>query len=216
MSRDDGFAIADTDTGMLADPKVVALARRLRDPIRTGAAIALYDAVRLASWKAGRRLTLDESLPGWWLDPVDELAAALVAVKLLDDELRLPEHAWEGWFGPARARRDERREAGRRGGLAKARNASDSPRSSGATAELQRSSTRPSVPSVPTVRPSAPGGSKEPGETTNGMRGGDPRPLRELVGDLPFLRERLPADPPSESPDAPESADRPRTEEASA
>jgi hypothetical protein len=38
MSRDDGFAIADTDTGMMSDAKVLALARLLRDPIRTGAA----------------------------------------------------------------------------------------------------------------------------------------------------------------------------------
>ncbi len=40
MSRDDGFRIADTDTGMMADPKVLALARRLRDSVRTAAAIA--------------------------------------------------------------------------------------------------------------------------------------------------------------------------------
>ena len=39
MSRDDGLRIADTDTGMMADPKVLALARRHRDSIRTAAAV---------------------------------------------------------------------------------------------------------------------------------------------------------------------------------
>ena len=101
MSRDDGFRVADTDTGMMADPKVLALARRFRDPIKTMAAVGLYDAVRLASWGAGRRLMLEETVPGWWLEPVDEIAAHLVAVGLLDAERRIPAHAWEGWFVPA-------------------------------------------------------------------------------------------------------------------
>jgi hypothetical protein len=121
MSRD-GFAVADTDTAMMSDPKVLALARRLRDPVRTGAALALYDAVRLASWRHGCRLTLDETAPGWWLEPYDDLAGALVAAGLLDDERRIPAHAWESWYGPARDRRDQYRELGRRGGLAKAAN----------------------------------------------------------------------------------------------
>jgi len=117
MSRADGFDVADTDTGLMADPKVLVLARRLRDSSRTGAALALYESVRLASWKAGRRLTLDESLPGWWLDPVDELAEHLVAVGLLDAERRIPEHAWEGWFGPALDRKLESRRKAIFGGL---------------------------------------------------------------------------------------------------
>lgn len=109
MSRDDGFRIADTDTGMMADPKVLALARRHRDPMRTAAAVALYDAVRLASWKACRRLTLDETAPGWWLEPVDDMAADLAAVGLLDAEHRIPEHAWRAWFVPALDRYLDRR-----------------------------------------------------------------------------------------------------------
>jgi hypothetical protein len=112
-----GFAIADTDTGMMADPKILALARLLHDPVKTGAAICLYDAVRLASWRAGERLTLAETVPGWWLDAADELAAALSNVHLLDDERRIPVHAWESWYVPAR---DRRLDAGRKsiyGGL---------------------------------------------------------------------------------------------------
>jgi hypothetical protein len=153
MSRDDGFSIADTDTGMLADPKVLALARRLRDPLKTGAAIALYDAVRLASWKAGERLTLDETVPGWWLDPVDDLAAALVAAGLLDDEHRIPGRAWDNWYGPARDRRQRFRDLGSKGGKAAhepvertvERTVEPVP-----TVPTDRSD-RPTVPTVPTV-----------------------------------------------------------------
>jgi hypothetical protein len=170
MSRDDGFEVADTDTGMLADPKILALARRLHDSIRTGAAIALYDAVRLASWKAGQRLTLDETAPGWWLEPFDDLAAELVAVRLLDDERRVPEHAFEGWFGPARDRRERYRELGSKGGQARvansrktARSLSDTdydagmigadPTARSTVRSTARSTVRssPSVPTVPTV-----------------------------------------------------------------
>jgi hypothetical protein len=117
MTRDDGFAIADTDTSEYSDPKVVALARRQRDAMRTHATVNLYDAVRLASWKAGRRLTLEESMPAWSLGPADELAADLIAVGLLDEERRIPAHAWRGWFGPAHQRRELRRIEGQVGGL---------------------------------------------------------------------------------------------------
>jgi len=120
MGRSDGFEIADTDTGMMSDPKILALARRLRDPIRTLACVALYDAVRLASWRSGRRLRLDETIPGWVLEPVDDLIAHLIAVHLLDPDQRIPIHAWEGWYGPARDRRERYRQLGSKGGLAKA------------------------------------------------------------------------------------------------
>lgn len=123
MTRGEGFDIADTDTGMLADKKVLALARRLRDATKTGAAIALYDAVRLASWKDGSRLCLDDTVPGWWLDPIDELAEALVYVGLLDEERRIPTQAWQGWFEVAWARRQRYRDLGARGGFTKAERA---------------------------------------------------------------------------------------------
>ena len=57
MSRDDGLARADIDTSLFDDPKVVALARRLRDPTQTMVAVGLYLALLLKSWRAGRRLT---------------------------------------------------------------------------------------------------------------------------------------------------------------
>lgn len=152
MSRDGGFAIADTDTAMLSDPKVVALARLLRDPVRTAAAVTLYEAVRLASWRAGCRLTLAEAVPGWWLDPWDDLAAALVASTLLDAEQRIPEHAWRGWFEPAWQRREAYRELGRRGGLARALAVPASKRTPERTVSVRQSvRSSPSVPTVPTV-----------------------------------------------------------------
>lgn len=133
MSRDDGFAIADTDTSLMSDPKVVALARRLRDSVATMAAVGLYDAVRLASWKAGERLTLDEALPGWWLDPVDDMAAHLIAVGLLDAERRIPVGPWQSWFVPAYARRDHYRQLGAKGGKAKASRGSSEGSSEGSS-----------------------------------------------------------------------------------
>jgi hypothetical protein len=122
MSREAGFSIADIDSGFVADPKVVALARRLHDQNVTAAYCLLYLSLVLASWKAGKRLTLDEGAPAWWTDSLDDARGHLEAVDLLDVDGRIHDRAWEGWFGPASARREERREAGRRGGHAKARN----------------------------------------------------------------------------------------------
>jgi hypothetical protein len=159
MTRGEGFDIADTDTGMLADKKVLALARWLRDATKTGAAIALYDAVRLASWKDGSRLTLEETVPGWWLEPFEELADALVGAELLDAERRIPAHAWDGWFGPAARRRQRYRELGAKGGAAKAEHGlmvkptlQPTPQPTVSTRSSAGSSVRstPSVPSVPT------------------------------------------------------------------
>jgi hypothetical protein len=116
MSRDDGFAIADVDTGFFADPKVVALARRLRDPVQTAAHLALYLALVLGSWGAGARITFDEAVPAWLLGPVDELRSNLAAVGLIDADGRIPKRAWTSWYLPAHTRREARRESGRLGG----------------------------------------------------------------------------------------------------
>lgn len=177
MSRDDGFAIADTDTGLMADPKVLALARRLRDSTRTGAALALYDAVRLASWKAGERLTLDETVPGWWLDPYDDLADALVEVNLLDDERRIPERAWEGWYGPAFDRRERFRELGARGGRA---NALAHGRANGRPHGVPRPSDRP------TDRPIRARASAD-GRETPARSSGQPEPIGDVLGGLALV-----------------------------
>lgn len=105
MSRDAGFTRADVDTGLFADPKVVRLARHVRDPQRVAAATCLYVGLVLASWKAGERVTLEESAPAWFLEPVDELQTVLLAADLVDTDGRIPVHAWSSWYEPARERR---------------------------------------------------------------------------------------------------------------
>lgn len=165
MSRDDGFAIADVSTSLYSHPRVVALARLLRDGTQTAAHVAIFEAVLLASWGAGRRLTLDEACPAWWLDPVDELRANLQAVGLLDSEARIPDDSWASWFEPAFERREARRESGRLGGQrsgAARTEASLQRRSGGALAVLN--------PSVPTV-PSVPTGPSIPTDRQGGVSG---------------------------------------------
>ena len=154
MSREDGFGIADVDVALLDDAKVRQLVRSTRDEGVAARCLIGYTAVLLASWRQGQRVTLDDAAP-LWLTDLDDLAARLRAARLLDDERRIPEKPWTGWFGPAWERREERREAGRKGGYAKARGRSS------ATAEPEQSHGEPladlypSVPSVPSY-PSVP------------------------------------------------------------
>jgi hypothetical protein len=147
MSRD-GFATGDVDTGLLADPKIVNLARRLRDPVTTGAYIALYVAVVLESWASGQRMTLDDAAPAWWLEPIDDARDHLQAVGLLDAEARIPEHAWAGWFGPAERRRQAGRDRWHRWNDRQRAQADSKPLANGVPTP-----TVPTVPTVPTDRP---------------------------------------------------------------
>jgi hypothetical protein len=152
MPRDQGFAVADTDTGLHNDPKIKLLWRLVRRPAAMNAAMTLYESVRLASWDAGDRVSAGDAAPFWMTD-VSAAQMALTEAGLLDDEGFIPVHAWEGWFGPANERREQRREAGRLGGQRSRRSdAEPSPerRSSAASPTLN-----PSVPSVPSY-PSAP------------------------------------------------------------
>ena len=117
MSRDDGFEIADVSTALLDDPKVRDLWRQLGDECRMTHAITLYVATILASWRDGCRVPVADAVPVW-LAPDGELVAALVRARLLDRHGKLPPRSWNGWFGPAYARREARRAAGRIGGMA--------------------------------------------------------------------------------------------------
>jgi hypothetical protein len=80
-------------------------------------AVTLHLAVLLASWSAGRRVSLNHALP-LWLEARQERIDDLVAVGLLDRRRMIPVRSWTSWFGPAQARREVRREAGRKGGKA--------------------------------------------------------------------------------------------------
>jgi hypothetical protein len=181
MSRDDGFTVADVATGLLDDPKVRALWRELRDQGRMGHALALHMATLLASWRQGCRVRVDEAAPVW-MECDAELIAALVKVRLLDRSGRLPSRSWDGWFGPAFARREVRRESGRLGGKV-----SRKPPVSNAEASVKRrlsvgepDRTVPTVPTVPirTVRQDRSDARDVPSNGTNGRGGGT---LSELV-----------------------------------
>lgn len=146
MPRDQGFAVADTDTGLHTDPKVKLLWRTVRKASAMNAAMVLYESVRLASWDAGERVSAGDAAP-FWMPDVSIAQQALTEAGLLDDTGRIPAHAWEGWFGPANERREQRREAGRIGGQRSRR--SDAP----ALPERPLSGASPSLnPSVPSVR----------------------------------------------------------------
>lgn len=118
MSRDTGFEIADVDVGILDDPKVRALVRTTRDEGLVARCLVAYISALVGSWAAGDRLTLEASAP-IYVTQLEDLATRLQAVGLLDDEHRIPDHAWRSWFGPAAQRRDDRRFEGMVGGLMK-------------------------------------------------------------------------------------------------
>ena len=117
MSRDDGFAVADVDSGYFEDAKLRDLWQRLHDPDQMARAVVLHQATVLASWRQGGRVTVTQACPLWANVDADVLEA-LMAVKLLDRGGRLPVASWTEWFGAAQNRREIRRESGRLGGLA--------------------------------------------------------------------------------------------------
>jgi hypothetical protein len=115
VSGRDGFARADVDTGFFHDTKMLALARRQKDHVRTACSAMLYQATMLTSWKAGHRVTLEEGAPAWWLDDPAEYLADLQAVQLLDAEGRVPEHAFQAWAGRLIDQQERAAAAGREG-----------------------------------------------------------------------------------------------------
>ena len=181
MSRDDGFTVADMDSGYFEDAKMRELWQALRDPDRMARAICLHAATTLASWRQGCRVTVAQAVPLWLpLDP--DLISALKAVKLLDRTGKVPAQSWQVWFGVAYERRETRREAGRAGGFAKAakrtlpgermpeRRSADAvrmPERTSADALPVRPSV-PTVPSVPTDRLSVVGGATLQGRNGTG------------------------------------------------
>ena len=176
MSRDDGFTVADIDSGYFEDAKMRALWQALRDPDRMARAICLHSATTLASWRQGCRVTVAQAIPLWL--PMDaELIATLKGVKLLDRAGKVPAESWQVWFGTAYERRETRREAGRTGGLASAKRRAlpgeasvKRPRKHPSTvAEPVRPSVLPSVPPGPSVPPAV-GGTTLQGK--NGVKNG--------------------------------------------
>lgn len=146
MSRDEGFAHADIDTGQLEDGKFRLLWRALNDASTMSIAVVAYHATVLASWAAGDRVSVDEAAP-LWLVPGPGIVQALLEVGLLDSERRIPAHAWESWYRPAWDRREAKRAGGRRGGLAAHRIPEPKPEDSLGNARTKPDQSVPSRPS---------------------------------------------------------------------
>lgn len=107
MSRDDGFAVMDVSTSILDDEKFKKLARYSPDHI--GTAVTGFLATLSASWRHAKRVQIEDAWPAFM--PFDRLAAdALIHCKLLDKTGRIPAKPWNGWFGPARKRREVTRD----------------------------------------------------------------------------------------------------------
>jgi hypothetical protein len=174
MSRDEGFPIGDRSTRTLYDVRLVRAARKVGL-----SAVVAWDAIVDASWEAGHRVTFADAvdiLP-YDLGDTDAVLAALVSIGLLADDGCIREESWQTWYQPAYDRREERREAGRRGGLAKARNlaALEQSQSTGVAEPYPSVPSVPSVPSLPSVpRASHKNGDDPVAETLFGVYGGNP------------------------------------------
>ena len=152
MSRDDGFAVMDVSTDLVNDPKVRKLYRHAPD--HADRAVVAYVSTMAESWKAGRRVSVDDAWPAFV--PFDQSAvAALVHVKLIDGRGMVTAKAWRGWFDPANERRrksrakwkraNDKRHADAMGDGDTTMNTPESPRGSAAVTP----SPAPSVPTAP-------------------------------------------------------------------
>lgn len=166
MPRSDGFAIMDVSTSICDDPKFRLLHRE--HPEHVTAAFMVYVAVLGESWKAGRRVSVTDAWPV--VVPFDPaVVAAMIRVRLIERSGLPPRRAWDGWYAPARERRDQSRERWRRAN----ENRRAVPHEDIAdTARLPRGlNDVPRPPSVPSVRPSVPTVLSENVERNNGRDG---------------------------------------------
>ena len=140
----------DISTSIVHDPKFRQLYRDR--PEHVPPAFLAYVAMLGESWKAGRRVSVGDAWPT--LLPFDqEVVVSMQSAGLIDERGLPPRRAWDGWFTPARKRRDESRERWRR---ANEKRRADSASVSDDTAQLPRGHTRGTEATVPPVRPSVP------------------------------------------------------------
>lgn len=159
----------DVSTSIMSDTKVRKLLRLAPD--RYPVAFTAYIAVMAESWKAGRRLSVEDAWPvGMAFDPL--AVEAMQHVDLIDADGFINAKTWRGWFGKAKTRRAKSRADWRRYQQDK-RN-----RQRGV---IHDTSGTPAYPSVPPVRPSDTSVTSEgerDGVPHNGAR--DPEPTRHL------------------------------------
>ena len=165
MSRIDGFAVMDVSTDIANDPKFRKLQRHAPD--HSAAAFVGYVSTLAESWKAGRRVSVDDSWPAFL--PFDKVAVdGLLHVGLLDNRGMIPVKAWRGWFEAARERRQKARERWARHNAKRDADTAFIPRGN----DVDTAASVPSVPSFRTVRPSE-----------------APKPRLSTVDKDPLLRE---------------------------
>lgn len=170
VSRDEGFAVMDVSTDIVNDPKVRKLFRHAPDHGTAG--FVAYVATMAESWKAGRRVTIDDAWPS--VVPFDKAAVeALVHVGLLDTTGRVPIKTWRGWYTAAHERREKSRDRWRRYNEKRDGDHTDGPRGNHV----------PTATSVPPVRPSSlPTGSSVPPARARGEKNGtSPEEERRLA-----------------------------------
>lgn len=170
MSREDGFAVMDVSVDIANDPKVRKLFRYAPDHALV--AFMAYVATMGESWKAGRRVNVDDAWPPAL--PFSRPAVdALIHVGMLDARGQVPAKAWRAWFEVARERRLKSRDRWARYNAKRDADTTSLPRGSDV-------GTATSVPSVPSDRPSVPPKAKR--DSTTSENGRDPdrlvQPLR--------------------------------------
>jgi hypothetical protein len=175
MSRDDGFPVMDISTSIVHDPKFRQLHREHPDHVPV--AFMAYLACLGESWRAGRRVSVTEAWP--ILLPFDgEVVASMIRVRLIERSGLPPRRAWDGWYAPARERRDKSRERWRR---ANENRRDVSASDSDDTALLPRGKNDvPRPPSVPPVRSFRPDRLDKDVVSPQPARPSDARPLRAV------------------------------------
>jgi hypothetical protein len=148
VSRDDGFAVMDVSTGYVDDPKWRKLARYA--PAELGAAFIAYTATMAESWRAGRRVTIEDAWPDALIAFSKPAIEALRHVELIDSHGLVRPRAWRGYFGVAKTRRDTSRDRWARANEKRRDDAALSPRGSDAVTAAPVP-LLPSVPSAPSV-----------------------------------------------------------------
>jgi hypothetical protein len=196
MSRSAGFDRMDVATSIVDDPKFRTLARVYAQRADYAIAVTAYVGLLALSWREGERLTLEEGWP--MLLPYEKRTAdAMRAVGLVDEEFRIPEPAWQSWFGSASERRrlgrEKQHRADVRRGRTKAPSEPDSPTGSPDRHTDSPSGGQAGPPEGPTVdRPQSSGGPtygtprRLPRRSRNGA-GLEPvaNPLRALTATVP-------------------------------
>lgn len=111
MSRDDGFRTTlDHDPRFLHDAKIRRLRRESPSEGEGAIRTLLYLGLRDASWFDGERLYIEDAET--FYHATSARIDALRDVGLIDTDGRIPERAWEAWYGVARDRRAKMRIGG--------------------------------------------------------------------------------------------------------